>query len=326
MTVVDGRVDDGVDDPVDGPARGSVVGTVGGPLLDHTEIDWPRVTRAHFSLHQRLRYDYASPIRHLRHRLMVLPPAVHGDQRLVSSALEVTGADAVVRRGTDGFGNVRHDLRAERVESTVEFEAWATVERRAGDGPPRLPASSLVDPILLHPSSLTWPDRALRDAAERLVAGGAPGERGGPGQLALAGRVNSWVFSVMRYRHDVTNVDTTASRALGLAQGVCQDYAHVMLTVCRLAGLPARYVSGHLLGEGGSHAWVEVVVPAEAGAVAVGFDPTHGRAVGASYLTVAVGRDYSDVAPTYGTFQGEGQGRLSAVKRLGVTRVELVPA
>jgi transglutaminase-like putative cysteine protease len=101
-----------------------------------------------------------------------------------------------------------------------------------------------------------------------------------------------------------------------------------MLALCRLNGLPARYVSGHLLGEGGSHAWVEVVMPdpddpAGAGAVAVPFDPTNGREVGPEYLTVAVGRDYSDVAPTYGTFRGRCGGRLTAVKRLGVTSVEL---
>ena len=69
----------------------------------------------------------------------------------------------------------------------------------------------------------------------------------------------------MRYRPGATNIDTTAARAFGMAQGVCQDYAHVMLCLCRLCGLPARYVSGHLLGEGGSHAWVEVVVPDPAG-------------------------------------------------------------
>jgi transglutaminase-like putative cysteine protease len=164
------------------------------------------------------------------------------------------------------------------------------------------------------------PDEALRAAARRLANGtGGPSGDG----LALAERVNAWVHHVMRYRHDVTSVDTTAARALGLAQGVCQDYAHVMISICRLAGLPIRYVSGHLLGEGGSHAWVEVVVPDGDGAVAVPFDPTHGRQVGSSYLTIAVGRDYTDVTPTYGTFQGSSPGRLSTVKRLGVSEIDV---
>jgi transglutaminase-like putative cysteine protease len=292
-----------------------------GPLVDHRAIDWPGVTRVRFALHQRLRYDYAEPIDRLRHRLMVLPRAEHGDQHLLSSALEVAGADVTVHDEPDGFGNRQFEVRAERVEEALEFTAWAVVERRPADGPARLPVAGLADPDLLEPTPLTWPDRAIADAAARLAVGAEDGDGASPG-LALARRVNTWVHQVMRYRHDVTNVDTTAARALGLAQGVCQDYAHVMLAVCRSAGLPARYVSGHLLGEGGSHAWVEVVVPDGTGAVAVPFDPTHGRQVGPSYLTVAVGRDYADVAPTYGTFQGSSPGVLSTVKRLGVSEVD----
>src|SRR6202034_936161 len=111
---------------------------------------------------------------------------------------------------------------------------------------------------------------------------------------------------------------TTASEALAGGRGVCQDYAHVMLAICRAAGVPARYVSGHLIGEGGSHAWVEVLQkdPMGSGGIAVGFDPTHDRRVDGRYLTVAVGRDYSDVAPTSGTFRGHTQGALTVQKRL----------
>jgi transglutaminase-like putative cysteine protease len=294
------------------------VADVAGPLLDHQVLDWPRVTRVRFSLQQRLRYEYRSPIRRLRHRLMVVPRAAHGDQVLVASGLDVAGAEVELRQDLDRFGNLRYEARADRVDAAVEFQVWAVVERRP-DGPVRVPADLLTDRDLLGPTPLTWPDGALEAASDRLA-----GE--GDGGLALARRINAWVHHVMRYRHDVTNVDTTAARALGLAQGVCQDYAHVMLALCRSAGLPARYVSGHLLGEGGSHAWVEVVVPDGSGAVAVAFDPTHGREVGPSYLTVAVGRDYADVAPTYGTFRGTSQGHLSTVKRLGVCEVDVAPA
>ncbi len=298
-----------------------VGGSIGGRLLDHRAIDWPRVVRVRFSLHQRLRYEYNSPIANLRHRLMVLPRAEHGDQHVVACGIEVTGADVIVRQEEDGFGNVQYEVRAERVEAALEFEAWATIERRPLDGPTRLPAADLTDARLLRPTPLTWPDRGLRAAADRLTGGGVDPTDG----LGLARRINTWVHSIMRYRHDVTNVDTTAARALGLAQGVCQDYAHVMLALCRIAGLPARYVSGHLLGEGGSHAWVEVIVPDGPDATAVAFDPTHGREVGPSYLTVAVGRDYTDVPPTYGTFHGSSPGSLSTVKRLGVSEIELLP-
>lgn len=288
-------------------------------LLDHREIDWARVESTRFLLSQRIRYEYDEPVTHLRHRLMVVPPARHGDQWRTAHGIEVAGAQVKVTEAIDAFGNHDIAIRAGRVDEAIELTTWAVVERRAGDGPTRVPVAALGDRRLLDPTPLTWPDPALSTAAEHLQAGGDTG-------LALARRVNAWVHNVMRYRQDVTNVDTTAARALGLAQGVCQDYAHVMLVLCRVSGLPARYVSGHLLGEGGSHAWVEVLVPDAAdpaAAVAVPFDPTHGREAGASYLTVAVGRDYADVAPTYGTFRGECRGRLTATKRLGVTSFEI---
>jgi transglutaminase-like putative cysteine protease len=208
------------------------------------------------------------------------------------------------------------------VDEAIEFETWVVTERLPGGGPTRLGGESLHDLRLLQPSPLTWPNDALGDAAVRLASSGDAG-------LALARRINTWVFRLMRYRPGATSIDTTAARAFGLAQGVCQDYAHIMLCLCRLCGLPARYVSGHLLGEGGSHAWVEVIVPDPSvvgGAMAVPFDPTHGREVGLSYLTVAVGREYSDVAPTYGTYSGDGQGQLSTAKRVGLTSVQMAPA
>ena len=131
----------------------------------------------------------------------------------------------------------------------------------------------------------------------------------------------------MEYHHDVTTVRTTADEALAVGAGVCQDYAHVMLALCRLCGLPARYVSGHMVGEGGSHAWVEVLLPPAGGGSpleAVAFDPTNDRRAGASYLTVAVGRDYADVAPTHGSYCGPAGGRLTTTKTLEQEAGDLV--
>ena len=111
---------------------------------------------------------------------------------------------------------------------------------------------------------------------------------------------------------------TTAAEALAVGRGVCQDFAHVMLALCHLLGLPARYVSGHLLGRGGTHAWVEVIVPRAGHAEAIAFDPCHGRRTDGGYVTVATGRDYSDVAPTSGSYVGASPGRLTADRRVGV--------
>ena len=125
----------------------------------------------------------------------------------------------------------------------------------------------------------------------------------------------------MTYEDGVTSVRTTAAAALAGGRGVCQDYAHIMITVCRLLGLPARYVSGHLLGQGGTHAWAEVIVARGDAAEALAFDPCNGRRAGAGHITVATGRDYADVAPTSGSYQGEANGRLTSARRVGVVTV-----
>ncbi len=119
-------------------------------------------------------------------------------------------------------------------------------------------------------------------------------------------------------RSGATTVDTTAAEALAAGRGVCQDFAHVMLALCHLLQVRARYVSGHLLGQGATHAWVEVIVPRGDHAEAIAFDPCNGRRTDSGYLTIATGRDYSDVAPTSGSYLGGSSGRLTAGRRVGV--------
>jgi transglutaminase-like putative cysteine protease len=286
-------------------------------LLDHAEIDWGRVQRSVYLIHQNFHYEYPGPIADLNHHLVVLPPRRHGDQRRLRHQLDVSVSPVAVASRRDAFGNVVLDLRVPYVETAIDFEAWIVVERFAV-GPHRLPAAALADRRYLDPSPLTQPDEALRAVATSLrMAGDDP--------LPLARRINRWVFETMTYAPAVTSVETTAAQALALSQGVCQDYAHIMLALCRLCDLPARYVSGHLLGEGGTHAWVDVLLPAAGDpsqAVALAFDPTHGREVSLSYVTVAVGRDYRDVAPTSGSYTASYKGRLSSERRVGLTAVQ----
>ncbi|HEX2171211.1 MAG TPA: transglutaminase family protein, partial [Dehalococcoidia bacterium] len=127
------------------------------------------------------------------------------------------------------------------------------------------------------------------------------------------------------YQFGVTGVQTPAAMALHLGRGVCQDYSHILLCLLRLLGIPARYVSGHLLGEGAPHAWVEALIAAPAapdGYSVVPYDPTNRRRAGINYLTVAIGRDYADVAPTSGCFSGGAQGKLSSSKHAEIVEIE----
>lgn len=279
--------------------------------VEPAAVDWASARRASYQVRQTFRYEYPQPISDLSHRLIVIPPERFGDQRRVAHTISVGLDGAQVDTRFDRFGNVVFDIFAARVAESIEFVAEAVVERDASQ-PHRLADGWQADGYLLAPSGLTAADDAILRAAADLVDAG-------PGGVALADRVNDWVYQSMTYRHGVTGVRTTAAEALEIGAGVCQDFAHVMLAVCRACGLPSRYVSGHLLGQGGTHAWVEVVLPAEDGtgdAIAHAFDPTHASRGGLGYVTVAVGADYSDVAPTSGSYRSGAPGKLSASKRV----------
>ncbi len=250
---------------------------------------------ATYDLRQTFRYQYPGPISRLRHRLVVAPPAVHGDQRLVDHDLRVTPV-ANVGWSEDAFGNRIATIEAPHVDAFVEFAYRATIVR-APTAPHRIAARALVDSRYREPTNLTYPSSSLRDAAAALARDGACG-------FALAAKINAFVADYMQYAPDSTSVLTTAQEAFAQAKGVCQDYAHVMVTLARACGLAARYVSGHLIGEGGTHAWVEIIGACDDGTSASvwAFDPTHRRRTTLDYVFVAAGSDYADVAPTSGSF------------------------
>ncbi|GAC1501509.1 MAG: transglutaminase family protein [Vulcanimicrobiaceae bacterium] len=266
---------------------------------------------ASYTIRQTFRYDYPGPIARLRHRLVIAPPLVHGDQRRVWDSLVVT-PHAEVRWSDDTFGNRVAHVAAARVDDAVVFSYEACVERRTDSSTAAADAAAaaaLDDPRYREASGLTFPGSALREAAARL---GSHGD--GDGNYGLAERINAFVADRMRYVAGATSVMTTAPEAFAQATGVCQDYAHVMVAIARACGFAARYVSGHLIGEGGTHAWVELLGRDAASGMPVvwAFDPTHRRRTNFDYVFVAAGRDYTDIAPTSGTFVAPYLGEFSS--------------
>ena len=108
------------------------------------------------------------------------------------------------------------------------------------------------------------------------------------------------VYTAFAYRSGSTGIGTTAEEAFTQGSGVCQDYAHIMLSLCRMAGIPCRYVVGMLLGEGASHAWVEVACNKRW----YGLDPTNHVAVLDNHIKISHGRDYGDCLINQGVFTG----------------------
>jgi len=128
----------------------------------------------------------------------------------------------------------------------------------------------------------------------------------------------AWVPTVLEYRSGTTEVHGALTEAVLQGSGVCQDFAHLFITVARSWGIPARYVMGYLdpgicsTGEElATHAWAEALVP---GAGWIGFDATHNLLANDHYVAVAVGRDSYDAAPQRGSFKGDSAGELPSVK------------
>lgn len=126
-------------------------------------------------------------------------------------------------------------------------------------------------------------------------------------QAAL--RLMKFVHSELKYESNSTSVHTHSRDVLRDRRGVCQDFAHVLLSLCRAVKIPALYVSGYLATETASatHAWVEVLVP---GLGWRPLDPTHNCQPGPTYVKIAVGRDYADVAPVTGNYKGTTERRM----------------
>jgi transglutaminase-like putative cysteine protease len=136
-----------------------------------------------------------------------------------------------------------------------------------------------------------------------------------PPVFEKAAAIMRWINSEFSYEPGTTDAETHSDTAFQLRKGVCQDFAHVMLGMCRAIGIPARYASGYiftggkdaLIGAQASHAWCEVYLP-ETGWI--GFDPTNAVLADDRYIKVAVGRDYEDVAPVRGAYLGNATCRM----------------
>ncbi len=139
--------------------------------------------------------------------------------------------------------------------------------------------------------------------------------------LQLAKTLSSYVYENFEYKAGVTTVETTLDEVLELKSGVCQDFAHLLLVMVRLTGIPARYISGYICpnkngmrGEGATHAWVEVYIPFYGW---LGLDPTNNVLVDDKHVRLAVGRSFSDCSPVKGTFKGNAQHNLEVNVTVG---------
>ena len=289
------------------------------------------------------RYDYQPPVATARHLIHLIPP--HTPRQTVRDhRLEVSPTPTVRRDEADVYGNQRSMVELDRPHDGLLVRARSLIDTSV----PPLPESNMAweaarealsyraeQPYhaaseFVFPSVYVHPGDAFTAYARGCFTPGRPLLEAG---LALMQQVHT----EFTYGAHGTDINTPAALALQRREGVCQDFAHVMLACLRSLGLAARYVSGYLLtqpppgmprlvGSDASHAWVSVYLPdlpAQPGSDGPGgwydLDPTNARdgwgTPGEDFVRLAIGRDYADVSPLRGVINGAGQHRL----HVGVT-------
>ena len=270
--------------------------------------------KALLSAHLQFTYSYDAPVTNVRTIMRLAPDQHYGYQRRLDIRWQVN-PPSNYRQYIDAFGNLVWQIDHGHVEKDIICDVHMRIETQAGyftDGTLALQGTDPQDTGCTVASSEFIKFTHLVDQSDALVrlAERLRGRERSPGKLAEA--ILHQVQTTLRYEPGRTHVKTTASEAMALGSGVSQDYVHVMLALCRLAGLPSRYVSGLLADEDHMHAWVEVLLPGTGRKppLWIGYDPTHQRRCDERYITIAVGRDYQDIAPTSGYYEGTAQNFL----------------
>jgi len=274
------------------------------------------------------RYRYDSPVV-LSQQLLHLTPRRLDFQRLTDHRIAVEPAPSETAGREDYFGNAvtQFTLAAPHASLTVHAESHVEVDARdaPGTGGPwealreRLRESS--GEALLEAQQFLYESPHV-DCFRELAAYAAPSFAPGCDIVGAARDLTRRIHADFRFDPTATSVSTPLREVLAKRRGVCQDFAHLMTGCLRALGLAARYVSGYILtspppgkprlvGADASHAWVSVYCgPAAGNSGWVDLDPTNDCLVDDEHITLAWGRDFSDVTPMRGVILGGGEQEL----------------
>lgn len=215
-----------------------------------------------------------------------------------------TDVDARLRKTEDAFGNIVHTLYTEQPTRSLTVRVSGEVITTESNGVVPQDQETLSPLVFLRDTQLTKRDQLISVFASEFLA---------HPPLDRMHRLMAAIHGSVAFEVGVTTPTHTAAEVLALGRGVCQDHAHVFIACAREMGVPARYVSGHLLRRDGlddqeaAHAWAEAWVP-DLGWV--GFDAANGICPTDRYVRVATGLDYLGAAPVRGASYGGGGERL----------------
>lgn len=262
-----------------------------------------------FKIHHVTKYSYQVPVIDSANQVILFP--VQDDhQEVVKQKLKIT-SEPPVERYIDYYGNevglfMHADPHSELViDSSIEVVTYAR-EMPADNVAKEEQWESLITlknevPFIdfLSEDRFLHKDE-VRKVVEEFDHHFTP--------LEVSKQLTDYVYHHFQYITGITSVETTIDEIWRLKAGVCQDFAHMLLVMLRMAGVPARYVSGYICpnkngmrGEGATHAWVEAYIPFYGW---LGLDPTNNCVANDMHVRLAVGRNFSDCSPVKGSYKG----------------------
>ena len=264
-------------------------------------------------IHHRTDYRFSEPQARVV-QLLRLTPNSHVGQTIVDWRVDVD-RNARLRPGRDGFGNETAMLYVDGPVMSVSLTVTGEVLTEDRAGMVAGAAETLPPLLYARPTRLTMANDAMRALALEAAAVG-------PAPLDQAHRLMALIHRRIRFQQSRRHAVRDAMAAFAEGAGNASDIAHIHLAAARLLGMPARYISGHVLRpayqhewHGAAHAWVELHV-AEYGWI--GFDATADHCPDDRYVRVAIGLDYRDAAPVSGTRTGGGSEIMDVGVRVGL--------
>ena len=270
------------------------------------------------------RFEYQAPA-YDSHNEVRMRPRDGGNQRCIRFELARTPDTSTIEYD-DYYGNRVYSFSIHEPHPSLIVTARSLVE--CGPVPQPAPMPMQFGEFLLEDSARNSSEYDFLNASRHVPFSepmrkffwlAKPDTTEDVGKYAI--RVVTFIRDQFEYEPGMTKVQSTADEMLTVGGGVCQDFAHVTIGVLRLAGIPARYVSGYLapaakqaaasVGAQASHAWLEAQLPGQGW---TGFDPTNGCLVDERHIRVAIGRDYSDVPPMRGVYRSHGGKQVMSVE------------
>lgn len=269
-----------------------------------------------FNIRHTTTYTYEIPVRESANQI-ILYPIVDHSQELVYQKIQISGNPSLFLF-QDYYNNTVGTFTQTEPHSELIIDSWIVVRTHPKTYSEQMEdiASSWafytsIQNQLPYLDFLRLDPLAVKDQILS-VLGQLPQKGLSPLEYVL--NLNTYIFNNFNYLPGITNVETTLDEAWAIKAGVCQDFAHLLCTLLRLSGIPARYISGYICphkngmrGEGATHAWVEAFIPYKGW---VGVDPTNNCLVSDNHVRLALGRNFSDCSPVKGTYRGTAKHNL----------------